>query len=255
MKKNRKKVKKINKEIIGNIANWSINIIAIILAIFSLIIDIKVKEDTAELTKFSDKPIYYKIRLYPTSETKEYEETDKYIRLNLHLVVDDFEIENKNIKNVNYNDTFTHKKYFMVYDYDVEREENKYSYYRTRLDEKMEAQLRLSSEYYATITEANYSKTPNGKYIYMLVYTETASDKNLDLIFFKYITEDNILKLELKTNENGETEIASEVIDGDVNICKEYFITQWSEDDMKQKEDLDFMFDVYNDLLQKIDKI
>lgn len=74
MKKIIEKIKKmkINKKVIIGILSWTLEISAIIIAIISLKIDIRVKEDTAELTKFSEKPIYYKIRLYPTEKMYEY---------------------------------------------------------------------------------------------------------------------------------------------------------------------------------------
>lgn len=251
IKKLMEKIKKakINKKIIAkNILSWTLEISAIVIAIISLNIDIKVKEDTAELTKFSEKPIYYKIRLYPTKEMYEYTENEKYIWLNLELVVDDFEIEKEDLKNVNYNATFTHKKYFMVYDYDLGETKNKYYYFRTRIDEKGEAELRLDNRFHASMTGANYSKTPNNKYIYMLIYTETLSEQNLDLIFFEYIENENGLTLKYETNENGDIEIDTELIDKDVNICKEYFIETWANGDEAKTEDLKFLFDVYNDL-------
>ena len=61
---------KINKKVIIGILSWTLEISAIIIAIISLKIDIKVKADTAELTKFSEKPIYYKIRLWCKPEDK-----------------------------------------------------------------------------------------------------------------------------------------------------------------------------------------
>lgn len=120
----------------------------------SLKVDMKVKEDTAELTKFSEKPVYYTIRLYPTEK--------------------------------------------------------------------------------------------------MYEYTETLSEQNLDLIFFEYIENENGLTLKYKTNENGDIEIDTQRIDKDVNICKEYFIEEWGNGEKVKKEDLEFMFDVYNDLSEKI---
>ena len=259
-KKNKRKRKiiekikkmKINKKVIIGILSWTLEISAIIIAIISLKIDIKVKADTAELTKFSEKPIYYKIRLYPTEKMYEYTDSEKYVTLNLELVVDDFKIENKDLENVNYNATFTHKKYFMVYDYELGEPENKYYYFRTRIDEKGEAELRLDGRYSTSMTQGNYSKTPNKKYLYMLIYTETLSEQNLDLIFMEYIENENGLTLQYETNENGNIEIDTEIIDKDVNVCKEYFINQWSNGELDKKEDLEFLFDVYNDLSEKL---
>ena len=178
--------------------------------------------------------------------------SEKYVTLNLELVVDDFKIENKDLKNVNYNATFTHKKYFMVYDYELGKPENKYYYFRTRIDEKGEAELRLDGRYSTSMTQGNYSKTPNKKYLYMLIYTETLSEQNLDLIFMEYIENENGLTLQYETNENGNIEIDTEIIDKDVNVCKEYFINQWSNGELDKKEDLEFLFDVYNDLSEKL---
>ena len=243
---------KISKKVIINILSWTLEISAIIIAIMSLKIDMKVKEDTAELTKFSEKPIYYKIRLYPTEEMYEYTDSDKYVTLNLKLVVDDFKIENEDLENINYNATFTHKKYFMVYDYELGETENKYYYFRSRIDDKGEAELRLDRRYYASMTQGYYSKTPNNQYVYMLIYTETLSEKNLDLIFLEYIETENGLTLKYETNENGDIEIDTEIIDKDVNICKEYFINQWANEELSKKEDLEFLFDVYNDLAEQL---
>lgn len=249
---NKIKKVKINKNFIKNASIYILDITAIIIAVMSLKVDMKVKEDTAELTKFSEKPVYYTIRLYPTEKMYEYTETDKFVTLNLELVVDDFKIENEDLENVNYNATFTHKKFFMVYDYDLGETENKYYYFRTRIDDKGEAELRLDGRFHTTMTEGNYSKTPNNKYIYMLIYTETLSEQNLDLIFFEYIENENGLTLKYKTNENGDIEIDTQRIDKDINICKEYFIEEWANGELSKIKDLEFMFDVYNDLSEKI---
>lgn len=234
------------------IFSFVLEIGAIALALISLGLEIRVKKDTEDLTKLSEKPIYYTIRLYPTEEMYEYKETDKYIWLNLQLVIDDFEIINNNMSNVNYNATFTHKKYFMVYDYELENEGNKYYYFVNKLDDKTEAKLRLEDELYATMVGANYSKTPNNKYIYILVYTETLSEQNLDLVYFEYTENENGISVQYETNENGDVEIAKEIVNKDTYICKDYYIEQWSNGELEKKQDLEFMFDVYRDLKEKI---
>lgn len=58
--------------------------------------------------------------------------------------------------------------------------------------------------------------------------------------------------MQYETNENGNIEIDTEIIDKDVNVCKEYFINQWSNGELDKKEDLEFLFDVYNDLSEKL---
>ena len=61
-----------------------IEILGIILAIISILITLLVRQDTAELTKLSEKPVYYKIKIYPNAQINAYE-TDKYVNLNLNL--------------------------------------------------------------------------------------------------------------------------------------------------------------------------
>ena len=119
--KKKQKVKKdktkYTEEMWYKITQDIIIIIGLIVAIIGLYYTILVRQDTLELTKMSEKDIYYKIRLYPTNETTQIQENGKYIRMKLNLVVDDFEILNEELKNVNYNASFTHVKYFIVYDY------------------------------------------------------------------------------------------------------------------------------------------
>ena len=234
------------------IFKWTLEIGTIIITLIGLGLEVRVKKDTEELTKLTEKPIYYTIRLYPTEKMYEYTETEKHLWLNLQLVVDDFEITNENMNNVNYNAIFTHKKYFMVYDYKLSENGNEYYYHIDKMDDKTEAKLRLEDEYYVTMVGANYSKTPNNKYIYILIYTETLSEQNLDLIFFDYTQSEKGIILNYETNENGDIEISTERIDKDVNICKEYFIEEWSNGEESKIRDLEFLFDVYNDLAKKV---
>ena len=218
------------------ILKWILEIGAIVIALIALGLEVRVKRDTEELTKLSEKPIYYMIRLYPTEEMYEYTETEKHVRLNLQLVVDDFEIINEDMGNVNYNATFTHKKYYTLYDYKLNEIGNEYYYHVSKMDDKLESTLRLEDEF---------------QYIFLLIYTETLWEQNLDLIFLEYIESDNGLNLKYEKNENGDVEIAKEIMDKDTYICKEYYIDQWSNGEISKKEDLEFMFDVYNDLAKK----
>lgn len=235
-----------------------ISMISIVVTIISLIVAVKslkiaelVRKDTEELTRMSEKDIYYTIRLYPTSDMKQYEEYENYIRLKLRLVVDDFKIEKKESLKVNYNATFTHIKYFMVYDYD--REKKEYQYFVTKLDNKTEAQMRLEDQYSINVTEMNYSLTPNKKFAYVLIYTESVNKKNLDLIFFRYQDKGESLSLDTQTNENGDIEIEHERIDRDAALCKQYYINTnvWSRNE-QEKQDIAFMFEIYSDLEQKL---
>ena len=99
--------------------------ISLVLAIISIFIDLQIRQDTAELTKLSDKSLYYTIRLFPTNDMYEYEDHDKYVRLKFCLTVDDFKINKKSFFDVNYNSSFTKGKSYMVYDYEL-GETNKY---------------------------------------------------------------------------------------------------------------------------------
>lgn len=225
-----------------------IEILGIIIAIVSLAVTLLVRQDTAELTKLSEKPIYYKIKIYPNNETGNYEENENYIKWNLQLVVDDFEIYKEDFLNVNYNSVFTHITYYMVYDYDIQNTK-KYYYTFVSLDDRTQAKMRLEDEYNISMSSANYSLTPNKKYCYILIHTETLSEQNLDLVFFKYnkdkqnkldfIQIDNSLQLDI-------TDVKKEHI-----ISRDYYASIWSETE-EEFEDINFMFDVYEDLRDKI---
>ena len=232
-----------------------ISILSILIAFISMItafqsihISNLVRQDTTELTKFSPKPVYYAIHLYLTNETGNSSHVyDKYLNLNLKLVIDDFEIKNNETLNVNYNAIFTKIKYFMVYDYSLKTHEYKYIFHS--LDDKVQAQLTYS-ELYSASTQMNYSFTPNKKYCYILIYTETMAENNLDLVFFSYHDEGDSFWLDT-INENGQEKIEINRIDYDTFLCKEYFINLWASNDGKQKEDLEFIFNVYEDLRSK----
>lgn len=224
-------------------------VVNLMIAVLSLYIAVLVRQDTEELTKMSEKDLYYTIRLYPTENTKEYEEYENYIRLPLRLVVDDFKIERKNFLKVNYNSTFSRIKYFMVYEYNQKAKE--YHYFVTGADDKTQAQMRLEEQYDMYVTEMNYSLTPNKQFAYVLIYTESVERQNLDLIFFRYKDAGDSIDLELEENENGDIEVAHNRIDRDAFICREYFTNLWGENEI-EKEDVEFMFDVYEDLKGKI---
>lgn len=226
-----------------------LTITGVIISILSLYIAILVRKDTAELSKFSDKPSYYTISLYPT-DNYEAQVNDKYLSINLKLVIDDFQINKHNFLNVNYNAVFTKTKYYMVYDYDIQN--NNYKYMRYELDDKTEGKMRFEDDYYIAPVRLNYSITPNKEYCYLLIYTETTSEKHLDLLLFKYHDSDKSFTLDTVLDDKGNEKIDTEVIDKDVYICKEYFIDLWSGQDVKAKSDLSFMFDVYEDLYQKL---
>lgn len=224
-----------------------IEILGIILAIYGVIISVLVRQDTAELTKLSEKPMYYKIKIYPTAQTVGYEK-DKYVNWDLNLLVDDFEIYKEKFLNVNYNSVFTHITYYMVYDYNIQ-DIPKYYYKFESLDDKTQAQMRLEDEYYVCVSNMNYSLTPNKEYCYILIHTETLSEENLDLVFFKYNKDDNN-KLELievdDTVQVDITDIREEHL-----ISREYYTSVWAENE-QEMEDIDFMFNVYEDLRGKI---
>lgn len=224
-------------------------VVNLMIAVLSLYIAVLVRQDTEELTKMADKDLYYTIRLYPTENTKEYKEYENYIRLPLQLVVDDFKIEKKDFLNVNYNSTFSRIKYFMVYDYNQKTKE--YHYFVTGADDKTQAQMRLEEQYDMYVTEMNYSLTPNKQFAYVLIYTESTERQNLDLIFFSYKDAGDSFNLEVEENENGDIEVAHHRIDKDAFICREYFTNLWGENEI-QKEDIEFMFDVYKDLEEKM---
>ena len=252
-KKKNKEKKKINLnywdkkwyKVLGDI----LIVVNLMIAVLSLYIAVLVRQDTEELTKMSEKDLYYTIRLYPTENTKEYEEYENYIRLPLQLVVDDFKIEKKNFLKVNYNSTFSRIKYFMVYEYNQKAKE--YHYFVTGADDKTQAQMRLEEQYDMYVTEMNYSLTPNKQFAYVLIYTESVERQNLDLIFFRYKDAGDSIDLELEENENGDIEVAHNRIHRDAFICREYFTNLWGENEI-EKEDVEFMFDVYEDLKGKI---
>ncbi len=225
-------------------------VLGMIISIASLYISVLVRKDTAELSKFSDKPIYYTISLYPNQNTKESIVSDKYLNLDLTLVVDDFQIKKRNFLDVNYNAVFTRIKYYMVYDYSLS--DKNYKYMKYSLDDKTEAKMLYEDNYYIAPVELNYSLTPNKEFCYILIYTETTSQKNLDLIFFKYYDNDNSFTLDTITDEEGKEKIDIMRIEYDTYICKDYFIDLWSEKDESKKQDIELMFDVYNDLRQKL---
>lgn len=179
------------KEVLEKIVNIS-SIVSVIVSIISLYIAILVRKDTAELSKFSDKPIYYTISLYKNENTKVSEVSDKYLSIDLSLVVDDFKVEKKNFLDVNYNSVFTKIKYYMVYDYN----DKTFDYMSYSLDDKSTSKLRFEDKYQAIPVKLNYSFTPNKKYCYILIYTETTSEKNLDLIFFRYNDNDDTFSLD-----------------------------------------------------------
>ena len=89
-KKQNKEKKKINLnywdkkwyKVLGDI----LIVVNLMIAVLSLYIAVLVRQDTEELTKMSEKDLYYTIRLYPTENTKEYEEYENYIRLPFYSV-------------------------------------------------------------------------------------------------------------------------------------------------------------------------
>lgn len=227
-----------------------LEIIGLLISIVSLYVAFLVRKDTAELSKFSDKPIYYSINLYPNDKTSQSVVSDKYLSIDLTLIVDDFEINKKNFLDVNYNAVFTKTKYYMVYDYDIDNKNYKYMKYA--LDDKTEGKMRFEDNYYVAPVKLNYSITPNKKYCYILIYTETTSQKNLDLIFFNYYDNPDTFKLDTILDDDGKEKIDIMRIDNDTNICKDHFIDLWSNSDSSSASDLEFMFDVYNDLKDKL---
>lgn len=233
------------KEVLEKIVNIS-SIVSVIVSIISLYIAILVRKDTAELSKFSDKPIYYTISLYKNENTKVSEVSDKYLSIDLSLVVDDFKVEKKNFLDVNYNSVFTKIKYYMVYDYN----DKTFDYMSYSLDDKSTSKLRFEDKYQTIPVKLNYSFTPNKKYCYILIYTETTSEKNLDLIFFRYNDNDDTFSLDTIIEDNKE-KIDIKRIDYNTLICKKYFKNLWKENSIDEK-DIDFMFDVYQDLRSKL---
>lgn len=235
---------KMNK---GKIYFRTIEILGIVLSILALVVSLMVRQDTTELTKLSEKPMYYKIKIYPTNETGEYREEENYINWNLQLLVDDFEIYKENFIKVNYNSIFSHITYYMVYDYDIQNK--KYFYKFDALDDKTQAKMRLEDEYYICTSNMNYSLTPNKQYCYILIHTETLSEQNLDLVFFKY-NKDKENKLEfIKVDDSIQVDITD--VREEHLICRDYYSSTWSESE-EEYEDINFMFDVYEDLREKI---
>lgn len=95
----------------------------------------------------------------------------------------------------------------------------------------------------------NYSLTPNKKYCYILIYTETLSEKNLDLVFFKYNkNEENKLEL-IQVDDTVQVDI-TDVREKHL-ISREYYTSVWSETE-EEYEDISFMFDVYENLRNKL---
>lgn len=227
-----------------------LTITASICGIASLYVAILVRKDTEELSKFTDKPIYYTISLFTNDQTKNAIVYDKYVSIPLTLIVDDFKIKNNNSIDINYNAVFTKIKYYMVYDYDINKQS--YKYMRYRLDDKLESQIHYDDNYYIAPSKLNYSLTPNKKYAYILIYTETTSEKNLDLVFFNYNDKDKTFTLNTIFDTEGKEKIDISIIDYDTLICKDYFLNTWSKEVSDNKYDINFMFNVYNDLYQKL---
>ena len=111
---------------------------------------------------------------------------------------------------------------------------------RYGLDDKTTAQLRYDDYYYSLPTKLNYSFTPNKEYCYLLIYTETTTQKNLDLIFFKYYDSDKTFTLDT-IFENGKEVIDIKRIEYDTLICKDYFVDLWENDSKSRKEDIEFI--------------
>lgn len=226
-----------------------LTVMGIILNCIGIYISLLVREDTAELSKFSDKPIYYDILLYKNDESFESQIYDKYLSMYLNLVVDDFEVYKDGFLDVNYNAVFTKIKYYMVYDYSLE--DKYYQYMRYGLEDKLEMQAQFLEEYEVLPTKLNYSFSPNKQFCYILIYTETTSEKNLDLVFFEYHDEGDTFTLSM-IEEDGKNRVDTMRINEDVEICKDYFIDLWAEGNSMRQDDLSFMFDVYSDLKEKM---
>ena len=164
------------------------------------------------------------------------------------MVVDDFEMYKNDFLKVNYNSTFTHITYYMVYDYDIQNTKE-YYYKNDSIDDRTQIQIRLEDDYHICASSTNYSLTPNKKYCYILIHTETLSEENLDLIFFRY-NRDKEKKLDFIQVDNSMqvdiTDIKEEHL-----ISREYYSSTWSETE-EEFEDISFMFDVYEDLRNKI---
>lgn len=240
--------KKAKEKVKGkHILEW----LSLLIAVASLGVAILVRNDTAELTKLSDKSLYYTIRLYPAGNELEYELYGKTLRLGAKLVVDDFKIKKDHFLDVNYNSVFTHVKYFLVYDYKIEEPKNQYYYARVKLDDKTEATMRVEG-LENIVSDLCYSITPNQEFCYILINTQTNEENNLDLIFFANPIKEGRNELLVEENENGEDEIKHERIDKDVSICQEYFTELWSEGKKEKVQDIQFMFDIYKDLEKKI---
>lgn len=173
-----------------------------------------------------------------------------YINWNLQLLVDDFEIYRKDAfgLDINYNSLFNHITYYMVYDYDLS-EAPTYYYKFDTLDDKTQVQMRLEDDYYICVSNMNYSLTPNKKYCYILIHTETLSEQNLDLIFFKYHREESD-KLDF-INVDGTLQVDITNLKEEHVISREYYTSAWAETE-EEWEDINFMFDVYEDLRDHI---
>ena len=251
-----KKEKNIDKENYYDLKSYRIfmdviAIIGMIVGVFSLHVAYLVRGDTEELAKLSDKSIYYDIRLYLNEDSlNSAVESDKFISISLTLIVDDFKINNKTSLDVNYNEVFTKTKYYMVYDYSIP--DKKYNYMRYMLDDKTEAQMRFDEKLYVAPVKLNYSFTPNKEYCYILIYTETATRKNLDLIFFRYYDKGKSFSLDTIIDSKDVEMIDINRIDSDVVVCEEYFTDLWADGVASKVSDLEFMFDVYEDLKEKL---
>ena len=133
----------------------------------------------------------------------------------------------------------------MVYDYNLQ-DKPTYYYKFDGLDDKTQAQMRLEDEYYICVSNMNYSLTPNKNYCYILIHTETLSEENLDLVFFKYNGEELELIEVDDTVQVDITDVREEHL-----ISREYYTSVWAENE-QEAEDIDFMFNVYEDLRGKI---
>ncbi len=247
-KENKKEVKEKSRIDIMALIGLIISFLGLFISLWGIYLNYLIRKDTEELAKFNDRPVYYTIDLYPTDDTKNSIIHDNYLSLDLKLIVNAFEIYKKDFLNVNYNAVFTKIKYYMVYDYS--KKEKNYKYMRYTLDDKTMAQLRLEDNYYAAPVKMNYSFTPNKKYCYLLIYTETLNDKNLDLIFFNYYDSNETFKIDTIT-EDGVEKVDIKRIDYDAFICQDYFVDLWSNSD-DDVDDVKYMFDVYKDLYTKL---
>lgn len=241
--------KNLPKESKKSLVTRALPFVSLLISVISLYLTFLVRSDTLEMSKFADKPLYYSIKLYPEDYLKDAEVHDKYVTMDIRFIVDDFKLKNKNILNLNYNALLTKIKYFMVYDYSLK--DKTYSYMRYTLDDKTQAKYLYDDQYEIFPTQLNYSLTPNKKYCYILVYTESNDKKNLDLVFFRYYDEGDTFSLDTIT-DNDKTLIDTMIINNDTIICKDYFIDLWSNNDEALIADIEFMYNVYDDLFTKL---